>query len=62
MGFTSDFKKIEKIENPNFKCQKCGSNKSISKRDWESSCGGYEDINYRCDECKHEWWVEGSDA
>jgi transposase-like protein len=49
------------ISNPNFKCRKCGSI-HISFKDWESSCGGYEDTHYRCDDCNYDWWVESSDS
>lgn len=47
-------------KNPLYKCR-CGSS-DINFRIWESVCGGYEDINYRCNSCKREWWVESSDS
>lgn len=53
--------KPTKAENPNFKCWKCGSNE-IQYRRWESSCGGFDDIHYRCDNCQNDWWIDGADA
>jgi DNA-directed RNA polymerase subunit M/transcription elongation factor TFIIS len=49
------------ITNPNFKCTKCDS-KNISYCIWESSDGAYEDTHYKCEDCRHEWWVEGIDS
>jgi DNA-directed RNA polymerase subunit M/transcription elongation factor TFIIS len=49
------------ITNPNFKCRKCGG-KSIKYREWESSCGGYDDTKYACKDCGYSWWVESSDS
>jgi DNA-directed RNA polymerase subunit RPC12/RpoP len=49
-----------RITNPNFKC-KCGS-KNIMFREWESSCGGFEDTQYKCMTCNYQWWVESSDS
>lgn len=60
MGFVGDWMPT-KDENPGFKCRKCGSDE-VEYREWESSCGGYEDYKYRCNGCAREWWVEGSDA
>jgi len=31
-------------------------------RKWESSCGGWEDLNYHCAACGKKWWVEGIDS
>ena len=45
---------------PSFRCR-CGSN-DIIFREWESSCGGFEDIHYKCRSCRREWWVESADA
>lgn len=45
----------------NFHCRKCKGH-SGSVRLWESSCGGYDDYKYRCDDCGHTWWVEGDDG
>ena len=44
-----------------FKCRKCAS-QDISFRFWESDCGGYEDVHYRCDASGFDWWVESADA
>ena len=46
--------------NPNFKCRKCGSN-DILYREVESFDGAYDDYNYVCQNCGHDWWVESSD-
>ena len=37
----------------------CGS--KVQVRTWESSCGGYEDYQYRC-ESGHTWWIDGIDS
>jgi len=57
---TDHYWKLTKTENPDYKCRKCGSNE-IQYRDVESSCGGFDDIHYRC-QCGHSWWYESSDA
>lgn len=49
----------EKVTN-GFKC-KCGST-NIRFQIWESSDGAYEDINYHCDDCGNDWWVDGCDS
>ncbi len=59
MGFTSDWKPSERPEVP---CHNCGEPGQIEWREWESSCGGYEDYQHRCNACGHTWWVEGPDA
>lgn len=53
--------KPTKDENPMFKCRKCGSD-NVWCREWESSCGGFEDVEYECRACKRSWWVESADA
>jgi DNA-directed RNA polymerase subunit M/transcription elongation factor TFIIS len=52
--------KPTKEENPNFKCQKCGSDDTWYYI-WESSDGAHEDVRYKCDGCGRQWWIEGSD-
>lgn len=42
-------------------CRKCGSLK-VQYREWESSCGGWEDYQFRCQQCGHTWWVDGADS
>lgn len=42
------------------KCDKCQGD--VQYRTWESHCGGYEDLNFRCTSCRHEWWVDGIDS
>ena len=43
-------------------CRKKCEKPDVRCRVWESSCGGYEDYNYRCFGCGHRWWVDGSDS
>lgn len=31
-------------------------------REWESSCGGYVDYQYRCEKCGKRWWIDGPDS
>lgn len=42
-------------------CPKCGKDE-LMYRIHESSCGGYEDAQYKCSSCKHSYWVDGPDA
>lgn len=42
-------------------CRDCGA-ASVFYKAWESSCGGYEDYKYKCDNCGKTWWVEGPDS
>jgi hypothetical protein len=42
-------------------CRKCNT-ESVSVRLWESSCGGYEDYHFKCNNCNHSWWIEGIDS
>ena len=48
-------------EAPTYSCKQCGS-LNVWYRTWESSCGGYEDIEYHCRNCDQKWWHESSDA
>lgn len=43
-------------------CPKCKS--PMTRRTWESSCGGYEDNKYTCSNtsCGHVYWIEGIDS
>jgi transposase-like protein len=41
-------------------CPQCGG--KVKYRIWESSCGGYEDYNFKCQSCGHDWWVDGCDS
>jgi len=41
-------------------CPKCEG--LVLFRRWESSCGGYADHQYRCEDCSYSWWVDGPDA
>lgn len=51
--------KYTNLENPDFICRKCGSNNIRYRIVEDSSC--HEDINYHCDNCNKDWWVEGAD-
>lgn len=42
-------------------CHKCQGHQ-VAERKWESHDGAFEDYQYRCNDCGHKWWVEGSDA
>lgn len=42
-------------------CRKCKSD-AVIYREVESSCGGYDDEQYKCESCGHSWWVDGPDA
>jgi transposase-like protein len=42
-------------------CQKCGG-AALVRRQWDSHCGGFEDDQYRCNDCGDTFWVEGPDA
>lgn len=53
--FTKEGKK------PVTKCPRCGKF-SVYYKLWKSSCGGYEDTKYKCDECGYSWWVDGPDS
>lgn len=46
---------------PDVPCRKCGEH-VVNMREWESSCGGWEDHHYKCNACGHSWWVEGIDS
>jgi hypothetical protein len=41
-------------------CPKCRQ-RTVRRRTWESSCGGYEDHQFRCT-CGETWWIESSDS
>lgn len=55
--FTSDWK-----DDPETACCKCGERGFLEYREWESSCGGYDDYKFRCAACGQDWWSEGLDA
>lgn len=59
MGFETDW---EPVKDPSVPCRKCGTAGHIQVREWESSCGGYEDYKYRCNYCDETWWIDGPDA
>jgi DNA-directed RNA polymerase subunit M/transcription elongation factor TFIIS len=42
-------------------CLKCGAH-PVMYRTHESSCGGHEDDEFKCEGCGHSWWVDGIDA
>jgi RecJ-like exonuclease len=59
MGYERDWTPVETTEVP---CCICGVPGHIEYREWESSCGGFDDYYYRCKACGADWWVEGPDA
>ncbi len=59
MGYETDW---TPVKNQTVPCRKCNETGGIEFREWESSCGGYEDYHYRCTKCGNDWWVEGADA
>ena len=46
-----------------YNCRKCGQ-KTATCCMWESTCGGYEDYKYECQNatCRYSWWVDGIDS
>lgn len=54
-----DFGEWEHLDN--VQCRKCGEH-YVVRRLWESKCGGFEDLQYRCQCCGATWWVEGPDS
>lgn len=60
MPYTTEWQPT-KLEDRNFVCRNCGSY-DVEYREWESSDGGHEDTHYSCNNCKFEWWVEGTDS
>ena len=59
MGYETDWLPVDNAAVP---CRKCGEAGGVEYREWESSCGGYEDCHYRCTKCGNDWWIEGADA
>lgn len=59
MSYSTEWTPVARAEVP---CRKCGVAGKIEFREWKSSCGGYEDLHYRCNACAATWWVEGADA
>ena len=58
MSYTSDWAPVK----DDVPCRKCGEIGGVEVRDWESSCGGFDDYHYRCLKCNEDWWIEGPDA
>ncbi len=42
-------------------CRRCPS-WNVNYQVWESSCAAYEDYHFTCNECPHDWWIDGPDA
>jgi DNA-directed RNA polymerase subunit M/transcription elongation factor TFIIS len=44
-------------------CPECKRH-TIYWRLWQSNCGGYVDVKYKCHapDCGHSWWVDGAHA
>lgn len=59
MSFTTEWKPVA---NPDVPCRRCKEAGGIEYREWESSCGGFEDYNYHCTKCGADWWIDGPDA
>jgi transposase-like protein len=53
--------KFEKWKETKTSCRYCNS-PHVQYRIWESSCGGYEDYQYKCAECQRVWWIDGIDS
>jgi hypothetical protein len=53
------FSKWKKTKYTN--CKVCNST-NVYYKEWDSSCGGYTDYYYRCNECANVWWVDGPDS
>ena len=58
MGYQHDWQPVP----GDYRCRHCNEVGRVEFREWESSCGGYEDYHYRCTACGDDWWVEGADA
>ncbi len=43
------------------KCRRCIA-ADVKYRTHESSCGGWEDDEFKCFSCHHTWWVDGIDS
>jgi RecJ-like exonuclease len=56
--FTDEWKSVDS----DVPCRKCKVAGQIERRSWESSCGGFDDDQYRCKACGGTWWIEGPDA
>lgn len=54
---------FRKPEQQKYICRRCLKT-TAACRMWESSCGGYEDYKYECQDkaCGYEWWVDGIDS
>ena len=48
-------------EQTDIACRYCGE-LQVTYAIWDSDCGGYEDIHYRCQACRRGWWVDGPDS
>jgi len=42
-------------------CRSC-NRPNIVWREHESSCGGWEDTEFKCTDCGYTWWVDGTDS
>jgi len=43
------------------KCRRCNV-ADVKYRTHTSSCGGWDDDEFRCFSCQHTWWVDGVDS
>jgi len=43
------------------KCPRCGA-ADVRYRTHSSSCGSWDDDEFKCFSCHHVWWVDGIDS
>jgi hypothetical protein len=53
----SDWQKCSDIT-----CRGCRQIGAVKYRVYTSSDEGHEDYQYHCDNCGHEWWIDGIDS
>jgi len=58
MGDYGEWIKCERAICRNPDCK----SKNVEYRTLKSSCGGYEDYNYKCLDCGKTWWIDGIDS
>ncbi len=42
-------------------CRRCNK-PNVVRRTHQSSCGSWEDDEYKCNDCEYVWWVDGIDS
>lgn len=43
-------------------CTGCRKTGGVAYRAWKGDYVGFENFQYRCSGCGHEWWIDGTDA